>query len=658
MNNKKNIIFIVLIGIIVYINSLKNNFVWDDIFTVIDNDFIKGYRLIKEIFLKPLFYFANTDYLYYRPLQSLSNMFDYYIWGLNPLGFHLTNVLLHICAAILIYYFVNILFDDRELSFFTSLLFVVHPINTSVVNYITSRADTLLTIFTISSLIFFLEAKHYKFYLLSLICFILALLSKETAMIFPLCLIFTREMYAKIKKERIGFEIVTARFWYIAFMAIPIAYILLRIKIIGVGANIFPPSQTNLLGIVVTLSKISINYLKLIYLPFALHMLRNIAIVELTKNIIILYIIFISLDMLFLLVIYRLNKIIFFSLGLFLLWVLPIGLIALKNPEYYFQHKAIMEEHWLYIPSIGIFILTVYIIRKLSKYIGKAFYKTALLLFVIYLSVVTLKENTYWKNNYTLFTHTSKYVNNSITIYRNLGWIYLNKQDINKSIEMYRRALDIKQDDKHKVVLYKDLAYAYFLNNQIDEAANACQEALDINYNYAGAHGCLGLIHSKNDLQKDIARREWKVALEIYPFNAIAFNNLLMLSKTDNNIRSYLIEKYNRLLNQYNCFEQYRVYRALGIIYLYNGIHSSAISCIKKARQINPYDVKINNVLAVYYAESEDFNKAIKYFKIALKLNPFDKETYKNFAALYTQLNRIEEARMLIEKSESINMFN
>jgi len=658
INNKKHLIIIGLAGIAVYINSLINNFVWDDVFIIINNDFIKGVKLIKEIFLKPTFYFAYSDYVYYRPLQSLSNMLDYHIWGLNPFGFHLTNLLLHICAAILVYFFINILCGDREVSFFTGLLFTVHPINTSVVNYITSRADILLTIFTVSSAIFFLKAKSSKAYILSLICFILALLSKETAVIFPLCLIFVRVMHAQIRHEAVGSKISRDLFWYISFVIAVILYFLLRVEVIGVGANMLVPSETGFFSFLLTFSRITLNYLKLIYLPFNLHMLRNVDIVVLRGDFAVLYIIFAVLVILALMATYRLNKIVFFSLGFFLLWLIPVGFIALKSPEYYFQHKAIMEEHWLYLPSIGIFLGTVYIIKRFVKNAGGLFYKGTLAAFIISLSIITLAENKYWKNNYTLFSHTLKYVDNSITFYRNLGRVYLSRQEMNKSIDMYKKALGIKQDKKQRLVLYKDLAYAYFLNNKIKEAVDFCLKSLNINYNYAPAHACLGLIYSKDDSKKEICIKEWKIALEFDPFNTAAFNNLLKLSKTDNNIRSYLTEKYNSLLKEYKHFQRYRVYTALGLIYLYNGMNPEAIFNIKNASKINPYDVKLNNALAVYYAQLKDFNRAIRFFEIALKLNPFDKETYENFAALYTQLNETEKANMLIEKSRSVNIFD
>ncbi|MBI5144958.1 MAG: tetratricopeptide repeat protein [Candidatus Omnitrophica bacterium] len=649
MHYRRHIRLIILAGLIVYLNSLKNGFVWDDVFVVINHDFIKGYKLIHQIFLKPFFYFARPEYLYYRPVVSLSYALDYTLWGLNPFGFHLTNVLLHICAALLIYRLIDLLYDDRSLSFFSGLIFTVHPINTSVVNYVTSRADILSLLFTALSLILFFQAHSHRSYILSVVCFVLAVLSKESSIILPFCLISINEIYSREKRN-------ISRRWYFIFIGTAIVYILFRIKILRLAADILPSGKINLLSGIFTLPVIILDYLKLLYLPFGLHMLRNINILPLAGTNIFLFLILAGFTAAVLLLIFRINKNIFLALGFFLLWLLPVASISVRNPEYYLQQRAIMEEHWLYLPSIGIFIITVYLLRRITRFLGKESYKIILLLFIVYLSIITIRENSHWRNNYSLFTHTLKYVKNSITAYKNMGWVYINRQDIPEALKMYKKALGLKQDDNSKLAMYKNISYAYFLDNQLEEARNYCLKALAIQDNDADAFGQLGLIEAKADLNK--AKEDWKKAAEADPLNAAAFNNLLSLSGSDKNIRQYLLDKYGSLLNKYKNFQQYKIYRALGLIYLYNNEPGLASAALKKAYQVNPYDVKINNALAVYYAQSGDFRQAVKFFKTALRLNPFEKETYLNFANLYEQWGNLKEAERLREKASTVNLFN
>jgi tetratricopeptide (TPR) repeat protein len=352
---------------------------------------------------------------------------------------------------------------------------------------------------------------------------------------------------------------------------------------------------------------------------------------------------------------YRRNKIIFSGFGLFFIWIAPAASLAFRNLEYYFQQKAVMEEHWLYLPQIGIFIVAAYFIKKGLQYFNNQIYKILLILIMVSLSFITIRETGFWRDNYTFFTHTSKFVNYSSTVYRNLGWIYVNRNESSRAIDMYSRALGLKQPDKLKKVLNKEIAYVYFLNNQPKKAAEFCRQAIGLDSNYADAHACLGAIYSRDDLNSAIG--EWKIALEQDPFNGLALNNLLNLSKTKNDIRNYLIKKYENLFNQTQYFERYRIYSVLGMIYLYSDLNSEALLYLQKASQINPYSVDINNGLAILYVNLKDYEKAIGFFKTTLKLNPFYRPAYDNLSLLYSRLNKSKQAELLLEKINSINMY-
>lgn len=655
MNNKKNILVIILSSLAVYANSLTNGFVWDDVFTVINNDFIKGSSLVSQIFVKPLFYFSNLDYLYYRPLQSLSYVADYSLWGVNAFGFHLSNVLLHIIASVLVYSFLNLLFSNQKLSFFSALLFALHPVNTSVVNYITSRADILFLIFTISSVMVFLKANNYRQYLLSVFFFVLALFSKETAVIFPVFLIFIKEVYSKLRNQSLDNNLNLPRRWYWSFLFISAAYLIFRVVFLGLKANFMLPAGSGFLLCVLTLCKIISSYLMIIIWPFNLHMLRVVDIIQLNFINIFIFLVAVILLVILLTIIYKRNKILFLASGLFLIWIIPVGALAFKNPEYYFQHKAIMEEHWLYLPSIGIFIFIYFIFEKAKKHLNRIAYSMLFLILFLFYGAITISENVFWKDNLSLFLHTSKYVKYSSTVYRNLGWIYLGKYDLPMAISMYSKALELKQDNRHKMVLFKDISYAYFLDNQIAPAEKACRSALNINDKYADAHAYLGSIYLRAD--PAVSLREWAIALDIDPFNAVAFNSLLELSRKDELIRIDLIKKYSKLLKATCCFERYKIYRSLGMIYFYNGIDSLAKDNFMKAIQINPYDVKVINAMAIYDAKSGNVESAIRLFKSALRINPFEKETYNNLAVLYNSLGNLKDEQRMLSQYNKVDIF-
>jgi len=652
MKTRNSALIIIAATIVVYLNSLANGFVWDDIALTVNNDFIKGFALIKEIIARPLYYLSGDSLVYYRPLQAVSYLFDYSLWGLVPFGFHLTNLVLHILAALLVYRFSGLLFGDSEAGFLSALLFAVHPLNTSVVDYISGRADILLAVFSLSALLLFIRGGR-KYYFWSLWCFILALLSKEAAVIFPLVLVFVQEMYFKIKSIKEGRN--KARPWYAVFILASLIYLLLRIKVIKIGTNIFPPAGSNPASIIFTFINININYIRLAYAPFGLHMLRNIPVVMPHAAAFILYGLFVLILSSAAIIIYRRNKRVFLLLGLSFLWLLPTALPFFRYPEYYLQGRAIMAESWFYLPLIGILAITVWLLKIITARARLSFYIVIGCL-AVYFSIITVKESFSWRSNYALFSNILKYVDNSVTAYRNIAQVYLNRGANQRAIEAYRKALLLKQDDKRRAALYNGIARAFLADNRLADAYDSCKMAIAANPDDADSYTSWGLISAvKGDPVG--ARQQWRTALDRDPFNAAAFDNLVRVSASDKETRKYLIDKYEELLGKREFSIAYRARRALGIIYFYCNIDSEAVSYFKKALAINPYDAKASSGLAVCFARSADCRAAVKFFRRSIKLNPFDPEAYRNLALLYKDLNMPRQSARLILKAGSLGLF-
>src|SRR3989338_2201902 len=122
------------------------------------------------------------------------------IWSLNSFGYHPPNHILHILVAISIYCLVNLLFGDRRASFYAAVLFMASPIHTKAVSYISGRADPLAGLFLILGLISYitsLDSRRPYRYLFTLLCFISALLSRESALIFPAILVLYHLAFKK-----------------------------------------------------------------------------------------------------------------------------------------------------------------------------------------------------------------------------------------------------------------------------------------------------------------------------------------------------------------------------------------------------------------------------------------------------------------------------
>lgn len=238
------LLLIAIISFSVYANTLNNGFVYDDERTIVTNTFIKKIGNLPKLFNKED-YFAASSEITYRPAVTFTYFLDYTFYGLNPLGYHLTNIILHGMNGVLLFIFLSLVFEQSKTRnptsgfsllskpLLISLLFVTHPILTETVNLISYREDLLAFLFYFATLIMYMRLRSnslstqdtIKIYLLSCITYALALLSKEPAATLPI-IIFGYEWFCETGKKSLR-SLVLNRY-NIGFIIITLLYICLR----------------------------------------------------------------------------------------------------------------------------------------------------------------------------------------------------------------------------------------------------------------------------------------------------------------------------------------------------------------------------------------------------------------------------------------------
>lgn len=181
------------LGFLLYSQTLWFGFTYfdDDVLVLNNAPVLQNIKNIGAVFSNDVF--SGNAKLYYRPLLNISLMFDAQIGGTSPFVYHLDNILLHIIATSLIFYLLFLLTKRKNLAFCLSVFFLVHPVISQAIAWIPGRNDSLLAIFVISSFIFFLsflERPRLLSYLAYLFFLFLALLTKETALVLPILVIF------------------------------------------------------------------------------------------------------------------------------------------------------------------------------------------------------------------------------------------------------------------------------------------------------------------------------------------------------------------------------------------------------------------------------------------------------------------------------------
>jgi len=255
---------IIFVGCLVYANSLKGQFLWDDETLVQYNPYIKNWSHLPRILTSRLGSVAKEAGAFYRPVQTFTYLLDYSFWRLDVVGYHAVNMAWHILAALSVYGLVQILFQNGKLSLLTALLFVVHPIHTEAVSYISGRADSLAAFFIFLSYILYMK-HHEKKGAITLgammASYALALLSKEISLILPLLVLFYHYAFKKPVNKK-GFVVLVGTL---------VGYILWRLLVVG-GASTaegaIPTFFERLPGVFVALT----NYFRLLFFPFDLHM--------------------------------------------------------------------------------------------------------------------------------------------------------------------------------------------------------------------------------------------------------------------------------------------------------------------------------------------------------------------------------------------------
>jgi tetratricopeptide (TPR) repeat protein len=180
-----------LFAFLPYLNTLWNDFVYDDVTQVTANPYIVGFHHLREILTTPVWSFlgAYGAHNYYRPVMTLGYLLCYQVFGMRPWGFHLANVALHSAVTLLLFGLTLSLCRDRCIAFCTAALFAIHPVHTESVAWIGAITDIELTILFFAGFWCFLQvgrSTHVRWWQAGMVVsYALCLLSKETAVTLP-----------------------------------------------------------------------------------------------------------------------------------------------------------------------------------------------------------------------------------------------------------------------------------------------------------------------------------------------------------------------------------------------------------------------------------------------------------------------------------------
>lgn len=607
---KKQLIFLlfVIISFTVYFNSLNNGFVLDDKDLIIENAYIKNPKLFPKIFINNIYRFsAEKQSNYYRPAQILTYALDYSFWKLKPFGYHLTNMLLHSINSYLLYVMVIALFASNRLALMSGILYCVCPIHLSAVAYISGRADILAGIFMLASIIKFLKWANYrvkKQYIASIIFFSLALLSRESALLLPFLIILT--LFFTPKTKAVLFSI-------FGFFIIEILYIINRAFIFG--SLEWPQGMPGSFSFMaVNAINVLQKYIILFIFPWPLYPMRVTPFI----NSLPIYsvILFLSLALLSIILISNDKK----RIALFsFLWIVLTFMPLLKLIYFFPAMGSTMAENWMYIVSMGFFIIAAYIILyELAK-----LQKILFIYIFLFYSGLTIYNHKYWKDDFTLYKHVLKFSPNNNIARVNLANIYSERKMYSDALRELEVVL-AKEPMAWDVLL--QMGNVYLAEDKLDTAQDFYRKVIMLNPKSNQAYNNLGAIYEKKGKDKD-AFDSFRKALEIEPEN---YKSYLVLGDwyMKRNLYDDAIGMYKQALNLNP--EDENLYLKIGLLFAQMGRYQEAIYFFEKGLSLLPNSAQIMKNMGAVYGNMAEFDRAIQIWEKVLRLTPNDEETKRN----------------------------
>jgi tetratricopeptide (TPR) repeat protein len=394
--------FIVLLVLAVYGNTLNHGFVWDDNDIIVNNPLLDNLGNIPKFFLSEDKVATATGY--YRPMTYVSFALDRAIWGANPVGFNITNLVLHILVALLFYSVIEALFKKEQLAFVAAVIFALHPIAGETVNFHAGGRNTLLSAcFALLSLYYYIQGKHLP----GAACFTLAIFSKEFALLLPM--VFLMYDY-RLQRKKISFSS------YIPYLIPVVCYLSLRSFAVQ-KANFL--DNIHLSGQLWMAPYLAARYLLNMIFPFQLKVMYD---ESTTIYVCILSLLVVALLVGALFLIKKHDELVFSDFW-FLLFLLPVVNI-IPIPA-----NSLMADRYAYFSLMGFAL-------GLAAFLCKAGKRGATAMVVILCAIYSfydIRQNSVWKDDGTLFTRMANDAPEMFIGYRNLGLYYYNRGDLVKA---------------------------------------------------------------------------------------------------------------------------------------------------------------------------------------------------------------------------------
>lgn len=446
IEKRKTLIGLLLLAFMtcfVYSFSINGAFkTLDDDYSIVRNEDVRSFRNIPKVMTSAFF----SGEAYYRPLVTLSFMKEYHFFKLDPVPYYVNNILIHILNAFWVFAIVFALTDRRAMALGAAFLFALHPIQWEAVSNIPGRSILLCAFYGLASFYFFIHADRRRYYsYFSLIAFALALLCKESAGVLPL--VFLSYLYFIKEQQKFHFQKLFVNL--VPYVAVAGVYLGIR-HILGITRT-FPwrSASEMVLGFLTFLKSVIID-LRLLVFPVDLYFDRSqpIFISFADPQVILTVLFFLTLIAMAWMKRKTITGLQAFCVTWFFIELLPVSQIVTTvgvQPGY-----ISTAEHFLYVPSIGFFILALMLFehyKKTStrrKIISPLMIRCGAMGFSLFLILLTIQYNIYSSNEISMFERTLSVNPTNTRIRNSLALSYAKRNRFDLAEHNFRKVLDVE----------------------------------------------------------------------------------------------------------------------------------------------------------------------------------------------------------------------
>ncbi len=610
----------------IYWPALHGDWLSDDRLYVTENPLLNDPARVWKAWFQP------GSFIEYYPLHETVQWVQWKLWGKDTLGYHVTNVVLHLLSALLLWRL--LLKFGLRLAWLGGLIFVIHPVMVESVAWIAELKNTLSlppALLAMCAWIDYEEHKRRRDYGLALGFFLAAMLCKITLALFPLVIL----LYAWWKRDRITWSDlkVSAPFFLIS-LVLTLTSFLSGPGTTGVDtAQVLMPHLGGFFWRLALAGQIISFYFTKSLIPIW----PSSAYYEWTVDPRRLWQ-FLPWPVL-LGVIYwlwtqrhRWGRAALLGLGFFLINLAPfIGFISIS-----YMVSSWVYDHFLYLPIIGLIGLVIAGLGRLDELLPPPARLCGRGVFAVTLALLAWESHDYAKvfiNEETASLYNLKLNPQNYITRCTLGDYYLKLGRVPDAMLQYEEALEI---NPNLVDANFNLGVYLFQNGRWAEGMAHYWKAQEIDPNFAAAHANLGSALAQMG-RLDDAIAQFRMALEIDPRDAEVHYDLGVAYSRTGRVDEAIFQ-YQKAIEINPNFSL--ALANLGILFFQNGRLDEAIDQYQKALQIDPHSIPVRTNLGIALFQRGRFDEAISEFEEIVSVTPDDANAQRNLATARAEAAR------------------